>query len=92
MVIKLTKGDQEIRLTLIVRGDLLSTGRTVGDGKVTNVESVRLKKLNAHTLTTLFTLEEQQAIDYYIKSSNRWSTNKQAIVRAYQKCKLESIR
>lgn len=92
MIIKLTKGDQEIRLTLIVRGDLLSTGRTVGDGKVTNVESVRLKKLNAHTLTTLFTLEEQQAIDYYIKSSNRWSTNKQAIVRAYQEHKLESIR
>lgn len=92
MIIKLTKGEQEIQLTLIVRGDLIATGSTVGDGKVTNVEAARLTTLNNYTLTTDYTVEEQQAIDYYLNTDNRWSTNKQAIVRAYQEHTLESIR
>lgn len=93
MIIKLTKGDQEIRLTLIVRGDLIDKEHdVVGDGRVANMEGQKVKYLNASTLNTLFTIEEQQALDYYINTDIRWSTNKQAIRRTYHKFIVESIR
>lgn len=92
MIIKLTKGQQEIQLTLIVRGDFIAKGKTVGDGKITNTEAARLVELDDRTLKTDYTIEEQQALDYFINTDNRWNSNKQGIVRAYQRHTIGSIR
>lgn len=91
MIIKLTKGDQEIRLTLIVRGDL-TFSRTVGDGIVNGSEGQKICTLSTTTLVTDYTPEEQQALDYYINTDNKWLTNRQSITRTWQRHTVLPIR
>lgn len=96
MILKLTKGDQTIQLTLIVKGDLYTLrkadgswgGSIVGNGIVEVGDRTKLRDLLRRTEkdTNVFTLEEQQALDFFIDRAQRWSYNKSSIIWSYTNC------
>ena len=91
MVVKLTKGSQEITLTIIVRGDLTDKTEIIGDGICGMWESNKIKTLNRNNLETNYSKVDQMAIDFYINKVNNYQINKNAIRKAYQEHNLKNL-
>ena len=91
MVIKLTKGTQEIRLTIIARGDLTDKNGILGDGICGMWETNQVKTLNKNNLTTKYSIVDQLAIDFFINKDNNYQINKNALRKAYVEHSLENL-
>ena len=91
MVVKLTKGKQEITLTIIVRGDLTDKSGIMGDGICGMWESNQIKTLNRNNLETNYSKVDQMAIDFYINKDNNYQVNKNALRKTYQNHNFDMI-
>ena len=91
MVIKLTKGTQEIKLTIIVRGDLTDKDGILGDGICGMWETNQIKTLNKNNLTTKYSIVDQLAIDFFINKDNNYQINKNALRKAYVEHSLKNL-
>ena len=93
MIAKFVKEDEEITITLIVRGDFIETGKTTGDGKIALTDYTKASQLTRRNLNTILPLDEdKQALDYYVDSTKAWLQNRQAIISTYTSKTMENMR
>lgn len=93
MIAKFVRGEEEVTITLIVRGDFVETGKTTGDGKLALTDYTKASQLTRRNLNTILsTDEDRQAFDYYVDSTKAWLENRQAIISSYTSKTLENMR
>lgn len=90
MVIRVTKGTQEIKLTLIVRGDLIEVDSTIGNGYLDLQDISRARDYNPRRNPNLND-EELQAFDFCIDTDLSYLQQKTAINYSYSNKTTETI-
>lgn len=90
MVMKLTKGTQEIKITLIVRGDLILVNNTIGNGFLDLQDLDRTRAYNPRINKNL-NEEELQAFDFAINTDLGYMQNQLLINYSYQKQEILTI-
>lgn len=90
MILKATKGTQEITLTLIVRGDFIVKGSTIGNGYLDQQDITAARAYNPRRNPNLND-EELQAFDFCINTDMSYLQQQTAINYSYTNKTTETI-